>query len=194
MAMSPLLTPETFGKLLACLDADRERAGEKYEQLRRTLIRFFEWRGAPFPEEHADETFDRVSRKLGDRVEIANIGGYCYEVARLICLEALKGPHRRSVSLDSSRLPVDVPTAVDETSRKELRQACLENCLSDLPEESRDVILEYYRDDRHARIDRRRVLAQRLGLQRDALANRAQRVRNKLEQCVRLCLGRQSAI
>jgi len=37
-----------------------KRAGARYEQLRQVLIRFFEWRGAPYPEEHADATFDRV--------------------------------------------------------------------------------------------------------------------------------------
>src|SRR5205814_4694500 len=98
--MRPTLTPEAFGKLLDSLDSDRERAAERYEQLRQTLIRFFEWRGAPFPDEHADETFDRVSRKIADRLEIANIGGYCYEVARLVCLEALRGRDRKRVSLD----------------------------------------------------------------------------------------------
>ena len=84
-------TSETFARLLLSLDVERERAGEKYEDLRRTLIRFFEWRGAPFPEEHADETFNRVERKLGAGVEIKNIGGYAYQVARLIFLETTKG-------------------------------------------------------------------------------------------------------
>ena len=63
--MEPELNSRTFAQLLDCLDADRERAGEKYEALRRTLIRFFVWRGAPFPEEHTDETFNRLARKLG---------------------------------------------------------------------------------------------------------------------------------
>ena len=46
------LTEQTLAKLLDVLDADRDLAGERYEDLRRTLVRFFEWRGAPFPEEH----------------------------------------------------------------------------------------------------------------------------------------------
>ena len=71
------LTAKTLAKLLGRLDADREQAGEKYEDLRRTLVRFFGWRGAPFPEEHADETFNRVARRLDEGVEIRNIGGYC---------------------------------------------------------------------------------------------------------------------
>src|SRR5262245_36419358 len=99
------LTQEAFGKLLLAFDADRDRAAEKYEALRRTLIRFFEWRSAPFPNEHTDETFDRVCRKIDDRVDIGNIGGYCYEVARLVCLEALKGRDRKLVSLDAVGVP-----------------------------------------------------------------------------------------
>jgi len=48
--------------------------------------------------------------------------------------------------------------------------------------------MEYYVDEKRARMDRRRDLAARLGLRRDALANRAQRLRDKLEQCVTRCL------
>ena len=88
--MEPELNSRTFAQLLECLDTDQKRAGKKYEDLRRTLIRFFGWRGAPFPEEHADETFNRLARKLGEGIEIKNIGAYAYEVARLVCLEALK--------------------------------------------------------------------------------------------------------
>src|SRR5260370_41876259 len=95
-------TADGLGKLLDRLDADRERAGEKYEDLRRTLNRFFEWRGAPFPEEHADETFNRVARKLDEGVEIKNFGGYCYEVARLVCLESFKGQDSRRLSLEGA--------------------------------------------------------------------------------------------
>jgi DNA-directed RNA polymerase specialized sigma24 family protein len=192
--MRPALTPETFDKLLHSFHADRERAGEEYERLRQVLIRFFEWRGAPFPEEHTDETFDRVSRRLGDRVEIANIGGYCYEVARLVCLEALKGANAKLTSLDAPGAYTPAGHSVDDAGDKEERLSCLEHCLQALSEDSRLLILEYYRDEKRARIDRRKVLAARLGLQRESLANRAQRLRNKLEQCVAQCLGRNLAI
>jgi len=48
--------------------------------------------------------------------------------------------------------------------------------------------MEYYCDEKRVQIDRRKDLAARLGLRRDALANRAQRLRDKLEQCVTRCL------
>jgi DNA-directed RNA polymerase specialized sigma24 family protein len=188
------LTALTFAKLLDRLDPDRERAGEKYEDLRRTLVRFFEWRGAPFPEEHADESFNRVARKLGEGLEIRSVGGYCYEVARLIFLETTKGPDSKRASLESLKFEPAAASTTDETSEKELRLACLEDCLRVLPSENAELVLEYYRYEKRGQIDRRRVLAERFGLRRDALANRAQRVRDKLEQCVSGCLRKKSAI
>lgn len=182
------LTAKAFTKLLDRLADNREQAGEKYEDLRRTLTRFFEWRGAPFPEEHTDETFNRVARKLDEGIEIKNIGGYCYEVARLVCLEALKAHQNRPASLEETKLESTAPDTTDATAEKEQRLTCLDDCLRVLPIESRELITEYYRDEKRGRIDHRKALAERLGLRRDALANRAQRVRDKLEQCVANCL------
>jgi DNA-directed RNA polymerase specialized sigma24 family protein len=193
--MKAEFTADTFAKLLKRLDADEERAAEKYENLRRTLIRFFEWRGAPFPEEHADETFNRVARKLGEGVDIKNIGGYCYEVARLIFLETTKHIDSRKVSLESvdSELAAAANTT-DFEEEKELRLACLEDCLIALPLEGAELILEYYRHEQRGQIGHRRALAQRLGLRRDALANRVQRLRDRLEQCVNACFKKKLSI
>jgi len=58
----------------------------------------------------------------------------------------------------------------------------------------RKNFMEYYVDEKRGRIDRRRDLAERLGLRRDALANRAQRLRDKLEQCVTRCLKKKTSI
>jgi DNA-directed RNA polymerase specialized sigma24 family protein len=182
------LTAEAFGRLLEALDADPNRAGEKYEELRRVLIRFFEWRGAPFPEEHADEAFDRVSRKLGPGVAIGNIGGFCYEVARLVCLEALKSRDSKSVSLETIGVPMAAAPPSEPLEAAD-RLACLERCLAALPPETRELILDYYRDEGRRRIDRRKALAERFGVARETLANRAQRVRDRLERCVAECIG-----
>ena len=188
------LTAKAFARLLDRLGESQEQAGEQYEHLRRALIRFFEWRGAPFPEEHADETFNRVARKLDEGIEIKNIGGYCYEVARLVCLEALKGRESRRAPLEEIKLTATASDTADATAEKEQWLTCLDDCLGVLPAESRELITEYYRDEKRGRIDCRKVLAERLGLRRDALANRAQRLRDKLEQCVSRCLKKNSAI
>lgn len=180
--------------ILERLGDDEEQAAQKYEDLRHTLIRSFEWRGAPFPEEHADETFNRLARKLDEGVEIRNLNEYTYTVARLVWLETLKRGHHRQTPLDEiEHEPVALDTA-GEMAEKEARLSCLDDCLDALPRESRDLIMEYYVDEKRGRIDRRRDLAERLGLRRDALANRSQRLRDKLEQCVMRCLGKKLTI
>jgi RNA polymerase sigma factor (sigma-70 family) len=186
--MSSGLNPSAFQRLLARLDADPAQAGDRYEDLRHTLVRFFEWRGASFPDEHADDVLDRVARRLEEGVEIANLGGYCYSVARLIFLETLKSPDNRRSDLEIAA-PL-IAHRDQQTADKEARLACLDQCLGTLPAENREIILTYYRDERRARIDSRRALAQRLGIKSEALANRAQRLRDKLERCVNACLGR----
>lgn len=187
------LTADRFSKLLAGLDADREQAGDKYEELRRMLIRFFEWRGAAFAEEHADEALNRLAKKIEEGVAISNVGSYCHEIARLVYLESLRGSDYKRTSLEELKVEVPAKTG-DDAAEKERRLECLDDCLRALPDDSRDLIVEYYRDARRDRIGRRKSLAERLGLNREALANRAQRLRSKLEQCVTRCLAKKPTI
>jgi RNA polymerase sigma factor (sigma-70 family) len=185
------LTEEAFSKLLESLDKDRGRAGEKYEDLRRTLARFFEWRGAPAPEDHVDETLNRVARRLAEGQEVSNFGGYCYGVARLVMLESLKGQERELIPLEDADPGSLKAAEADESAEEEERRLrCLEECLRTLPAESRDLITEYYQDERRDKINRRQALADRLGIPRLALGNRAQRLRDKLAQCVKGCLAK----
>jgi hypothetical protein len=53
--------------------------------------------------------------------------------------------------------------------------------------ENRELILDYYRGEQRAKIERRSELATRLGLTMNALGIRACRIRSKLETCVRTC-------
>ncbi len=188
------LTGEAFAKLINRLDADPERAGERYEGIRRQLLRFFEWRGASFPEERADETLNRVARKLDEGAEIAEIGSYCQGIARLVLLETYRS--RDSLRAPMEDVPADIaaPDTGAEAVEKERYLNCLESCLQGLPGENRELIIGYYQDDKSDRIKKRLALAQRLGLRRDALANRAQRVRDKLEDCIERCVMKKAAI
>ncbi|HMV46988.1 MAG TPA: sigma-70 family RNA polymerase sigma factor [Blastocatellia bacterium] len=182
------LTETGFEKLLGCLGPDREQAGATYEAIRRKLTRFFEWRGAPVPEECVDETFNRVVRRLEDGIAVLNPAAYCNEVARLVLLESLKGAERKLTSLDdmepnkAEALASFVPNDDYDTDE---RLGWLEKCLQTLPTENRELILEFYCDDRRAKIDRRNALADRLSISRETLGKRAQRVRDKLEECVK---------
>src|SRR5204862_7021675 len=60
------LRQEDFDLLLHWLDPDRDRAASLYERIRWRLIAILASRGCPEAEELADETIDRVSRRVID--------------------------------------------------------------------------------------------------------------------------------
>ena len=192
-----ILTRDAFDKLLASLDANRESAAEKYEDLRRTLVTYFEFRDVPAPEELVDETLDRVARRLteGQEVYATNPASYFYAVARNVWREYLAGPNKRVSSLDE--LPPGSAGAEDpfetrernaERAEREKRMTCLERCLRALPPDVRDLITDYYQGEKGLKIRGRKAIAERLGIPLNALRIRACRHRAKLEECVRACL------
>src|SRR5436309_13196168 len=111
-----ILTQEAFDKLLASFGEDRESAAEKYLEIRGNLIRFFEWRGCPFPEDHADETMNRVARKLAAGEEVRTPSAYCIGVARLLLLEIGKERAREQQAM--SEMANSQPLA-DDASESE---------------------------------------------------------------------------
>src|SRR5262245_350687 len=125
------LTPKAFTKLLAKLSADPEVAGVEYEELRRRLIKFFEWRGAFFPEDLADETLNRTARKIDEGEEIEkNVIALALGVAHFVFLEATKHPNNRRAPLEDL-----IPVAAPQERRVEdddLRAVYLRECLRGL--------------------------------------------------------------
>lgn len=185
-----VITQEAFERLLASLDADRELAGQKYVRLRLKLVKYFEWRGAAFPDREADVTLNRVARRIEEGQEVQNVGAYCYGVARLVFSEALRAERREREALECAAQAEaqDAEADLDAKARGE----CLSRCLQALSEESRALIIEYYDDERGKKIERRRRLAARLGIPLNALRIRAHRIRIGLEACVRECVGRRA--
>ncbi len=174
------LTEEAFAKFLACLDPDPARAGEKYEALREALVKFLDWRGAHFPEELVDETFNRVTRKLEEGETIRDLPTYCHGVARMVFLQSLEHPGNKRVGLEELSM-----IAIPEPDVTDARRECLNHCLRQLPAENRELIIEYYRNEGRQKVDHRVAMAERLGIPPSALRNRVQRIRDKLERCVR---------
>jgi RNA polymerase sigma factor (sigma-70 family) len=178
------LSPRAFERFLTALDADRETAAERYELLRSKLARFFEWRGAAFPEDHADEAINRVIRKIDEGEDIRDARAYCYAVARLILLEALKKQTKEQEAFQEFHKPAPV----DDSTDLEARLRCLRRCMEDLPADNRRLVRDYYRDEGAQRIGSRKRLAERLGIGMNALRIRAFRLTDKLQACVRGCV------
>lgn len=177
-----------FEKLLRHLDENRERAGEKYEEIRRKLARFFAWNDC-FPEEdYADMTFDRVASKLVTE-SIHNIVAFIWAVAKNIKRECYKRP--RSISIEDLP-PEKVPQTghpepiILESTEEERRRHCLQTCLQKLSESERELFLEYeYYAAKARKMD---TLAARLALTVSALRTRAHRIRRRVEVCILRCL------
>lgn len=186
-----VLTKEAFDRLLAMLDADREEAGQKYERVRLKLVRYFQWRGGVAPDREADETINRVARRIDEGQDVRNLNAYIYGVAKLVLAESLRAREREMEALGgaSAASGAEGPAADDDRDAAE-RRACLERCLGHLPEASRSLIIEYYQDEKSRKIECRKLLAARLGIPLNALRIRAHRIRVNLEACVRECLGR----
>ncbi len=192
-----VLSQEAFDKLLACLHPDRDRAAEKYEMTRQKLITFFEVRGSLSPEDHADETINRVARKLEEGKEIYASDAliYFYGVARNVLKEHWDRPDRDSTHIDDlapGKGPSEDPKAAKEEEAArivlERRLECLEKCLQKLPREARELITDYYHGDKGIKVKNRSSLAEKLGMPLNALRIKACRVRAKLEECVNACL------
>jgi DNA-directed RNA polymerase specialized sigma24 family protein len=181
------LTQDAFDKLLIAFGGDRDSGSEKYLEIRGNLTRFFEWRGCPFPEDHADETINRVAKKVDQGEEILNPAGYAMGVARLLLLEIVKGRQREQSALTEIGRESEAYEAEDDG---EGRLACLRNCLQTLSPDNRDLILQYYQGEKSEKIQNRKKLMERLGVPVNTLRMRALRVRERLQGCVEECMGR----
>lgn len=175
------LGPDAFERLLAALNADRDRAAIEYEQLRHRIIGLLRWWGATRPEELADDTLDRVALKLeeGARIGQGGLGAYVRGVARMVYYESTRQPSMPSLTRDVAA--PEGPDDLEETSE------CLDGCLSSLDSRDRTVLLRYY--DAGKAADVRKGLADELGISMTALRIRTHRLRTEVEQCVTACIG-----
>jgi DNA-directed RNA polymerase specialized sigma24 family protein len=177
-------TPEAFDKLLRWLDPDREKAGEKYEDIRRRLIRFFTCRGCDIPEELADATINRVVKIIDTKSE-----GHTDDPIRLF-LGVAKNIFREWVSrkpLDPKTFPPPPPHP-DEQGLE-----CLDACMEKLPPEERGLIIRYYEQGGREKIDGRHSIASELGVNMNTLRIQACRIRKALRNCVISCIKRKAA-
>ncbi|MGE0126357.1 MAG: hypothetical protein AB7U25_25795 [Vicinamibacterales bacterium] len=176
-----------LSRLLARLHPDPEEAGHSYEDLRRSLRRFFDTRGVWSADDAADDTLDRLARKLAEGAEVLDVRAYVLGIARLVALERHRRPEARHVAIDDAvgqRLAATPPAAPDPP-----RLACFDRCIGTLPADQRAFIVAYYAESGRARIDARARLAERLALTPNALRLRAQRLRDRLDACIRPCVA-----
>lgn len=183
------LSPSAFNNFLAWLDSGVDSEGQKYLEIRQRLVSFFDRKNCLRPNQLADETLNRVARRLEEEgtIESETPAKYCYIVAKFVFMEYLRSASKESVSLDEVELKSNNFDA-DEKELKEKQLDCLETCAGKLEAENRQMIFRYYYGEERIKIENRRNLAANLGISVNALSIRACRIRDKLEGCVKKCV------
>lgn len=186
------VTKEAFERLLVSLDPNREQAGQIYESVRRKLIEFFEARGSHSPEDHTDETINRVARRVEEGENVREPARYFYGVARLLWMETLRLREKEPIALELAPPAVAIDHEVQENlvQERERRLDCFEVCLHQLPPANRVLIVEYYKEEKGLKIEQRKRQAGLLNMSQNALRLRACRIRGDLGQCINSCLER----
>ena len=175
------LNQEQFDALLRWLDEDRALAGLAYEKIRSRLVTIFAARGCPVAEELADETNDRVARRVADIAKDyeGDKARYFFGVANNVHHEYLKRP-----------ASPETEEAIEADTDKERIHDCLDQCLDRLPVSDREMILRYYSQEKRNKVDLHNAMAQELGITINTLRLRVLRMKQKLQPCVERCLRR----
>ena len=177
-----------FDKLLDQFSADRDEAAVQYDLTRRKVVRYFEWRSVRAADACADETMDRVARRLDEGKKIDKLMAYIFATAHHIHQEVLKAESERGA------IPMeDAPLAYLQQKEPEIvdpdvRLICFDRCLTELGDENQKLILGYYEGEGRAKIDNRLALAKKLKIPLNALRIRVHRIKRALEDCIADCL------
>jgi DNA-directed RNA polymerase specialized sigma24 family protein len=186
-------TEPALQKFLQWLDQGTDSKGERYLEMRHRLVRYFDQKHCFAANDLADETLNRVTRRLEEQGTIseATPAQYCYIVAKFVFLEYVRQPHPQGggaelhFNMEATARASRVSLEASEMAEKRLE--CLDRCLAKLVQEERGLILDYYRGEQQEKIRRRRELAERLRLTLNALSIRACRIRVRIEACVGRC-------
>jgi DNA-directed RNA polymerase specialized sigma24 family protein len=191
------LTPvaeSPFHLLLALLDPDRDAAAGKYELLRQRLVKCIVWKGCSESESDAlaDTVLDRVAAKVAQGESVQNVNAYACQVMRFVWLEHIR--RRRELVTDDGEMPeVAIEPDIDVLKDPDLRLRCLRKCMAEVVPEERDriLIVGYYDTGAGEKNkDKRRTLADQLGMTLNTMKVRACRIRERLERCINECVER----
>ena len=177
------LTDRALNALLERLQAEGPSPQVVYETLRKRLIAYLRLHVPARAETLADEALDRMARRMHEGTPVQNVYLYALGIARLLVRESRARTTREDAAARDATLFQD---DADDVVAREALDAALRACMEGLPAGGAELIVEYYSSGAGAaRIESRRRIAERLGLGLNALRNRALRLRDMLENCIR---------
>jgi len=142
------LREQTFRRLLAWFDQGVDTNGQSYLVIRERLLGYFDRKNCLNADELADETLNRVARRLDEEdgnIETETPAKYCYIVARFVFMEHLRETKRADHALGQMQTMASNSDSLmnEAAAEKELRHECLDRCIGKLDQASRSVITKY---------------------------------------------------
>jgi len=157
------------------------------------VLRYFEWRSVVTADECADETLDRVARRIAEGQKIDKLMPYIFATARHIHQEVIKARNERpEIPVDEVQ-PKYLVIVEPEIVAPDVRLICFDRCLEELEPDDRDLVLGYYEGEGREKIDNRQDLAKKRKISLNALRILVHRIKRTLEDCIVECLKTEAA-
>jgi DNA-directed RNA polymerase specialized sigma24 family protein len=163
-----------------------EQRAKRYLEIQSRLARLFAWRGCYEEDELARIALDRARMKWADTRDAVepssmhkpNPVGFVCSFVRFVFLEWI-----------AKQAPIEVPPVENRSLEDEIRLSCLDSCMAGrLTPAERELILEYYQDEKGTKIDHRKKIAEAHKTSANALRIECHRIRRRLRECMVRCV------
>lgn len=167
---------------------DEQSAGESFEGLRRKLVFYFESKRCDDPEEMAHETLERLMRRHGEQVKVKDLMRYSYGIAKNVLQEYWRKKKAEQKYITEEGRRPHANTDDESAAGKEHRLKCLEECSAGLSAQERTLLTDYFGGGGRSIQERRREMAERLNISREALTLRVFHLKHRIRKCIEQCL------
>lgn len=169
--------------LFEICSSNQDEAGIVYNELRNSLVRFFQIKGDFDPDEAADSTLDRAALKIPKDTLIENLTGYCFGVARFIFLERIKHTKRLNSAAVEFYRQRNLSQINSETNDEFL---VFRECFEKLTDIEQLFLRGYFADLTFAELEKsRRQICVENDITPNNLRLKVFRLRQRLENCVK---------
>jgi DNA-directed RNA polymerase specialized sigma24 family protein len=175
-------TPEEYQKLLLWIDNDCDEAARKLLLIQSRATKILISRGCLHAEELTDETRNRIAVRI-DKIKES------YPDPQRCFIGFLDKVHSEYLRDEAIRNTANLPPSPRPVEELEREDRCLEECLTALAPQEKNIVVRYFGGDGAER----KKLARELNLTANALRIQAHRLRKKTLKCLRGCLEESEA-
>lgn len=175
-------TPQEFEKFLLWLGSGDDGSDRRFLFIQTRLIQIFASRGCADAESLADEVINRVAVRIDTIVQK-------YPDPLRCCLGFVDNVHLEYLREEKKKANAREPPKPRPSEELEREDHCLQQCMGNLNEAEHHLFVRYFGGEKRARKTTRRKLCEELGGTANALRIQAHRLRKRMHECLKECLG-----